>query len=114
MKGTVTFEMTLHSQRKVNSSTWKKLRLRILNRDGRECYWCGMEANTVDHIIPVAKGGTDDPENLVAACRKCNFSKQDKMPDEFVMQRAGLFSNKDSTAMSYRGFLSPPNESKRH
>ena len=106
--------MTLHSQRKVNSSTWKKLRLRILNRDGRECYWCGMDANTVDHIIPVAKGGTDDPENLVAACRKCNFSKQDKMPDEFVMQRAGLFSKGDSTAMSYRGFLSPPNESKRH
>ena len=106
--------MTLHSQRKVNSSTWKKLRLRILNRDGRECYWCGMEANTVDHIVPVAKGGTDDPENLVAACRKCNFSKQDKMPDEFVMQRAGLFSKADSTAMSYRGFLSPPNESKRH
>ena len=106
--------MTLHSQRKVNSATWKKLRLRILNRDGRECYWCGMDASTVDHIIPVAKGGTDDPENLVAACRKCNFSKQDKMPDEFVLQRAGLFSNSDSTAMSYRGFLSPPNESKRH
>ena len=56
-----------------------------------------MEANTVDHIVPVAKGGTDDPENLVAACRKCNFSKQDKMPDEFVMQRAGLFSKADST-----------------
>ena len=73
-----------------------------------------MEANTVDHIIPVAKGGTDDPENLVAACRKCNFSKQDKMPDEFVIQRAGLFFSSDSTAMSYRGFLSPPNESKRH
>jgi 5-methylcytosine-specific restriction endonuclease McrA len=73
-----------------------------------------MEANTVDHIIPVAKGGTDDPENLVAACRKCNFSKQDKMPDEFVLQRAGLFLNRDSTAISSRGFLSPQNESKRH
>ncbi len=87
--------MTLHSQRKSNSTHWKKLRLRILSRDGRECHWCGMDATTVDHIIPVAKGGTDDLENLVAACRRCNFSKQDKMPDEFMMRRAGLFLQPD-------------------
>ena len=106
--------MTLHSQRKSNSTQWKKLRLRILNRDGRECHWCGMDATTVDHIIPVAKGGTDDPENLVAACRRCNFSKQDKMPDEFMMRRAGLFLQPDSTAHLSRGSISPPNESRRH
>ena len=48
-----------------------------------------MDATTVDHIIPVAKGGTDDPENLVAACRRCNFSKQDKMPDEYWTRSFG-------------------------
>lgn len=106
--------MTLHSQRKSNSTQWKKLRLRILQRDGYECYWCGMDATTVDHIVPVAKGGTDDTENLVAACKRCNFSKQDKLPDEFVLQRAGLFSKADSTAHLSRGLLSPPNESNRH
>jgi 5-methylcytosine-specific restriction endonuclease McrA len=106
--------MTLHSQRKSNSTQWKKLRLRILSRDGRECYWCGMDATTVDHIIPVAKGGSDDPENLVAACRRCNFSKQDKMPDEFMLKKAGLFSKGDSTAHLSRGSISPPNESRRH
>lgn len=106
--------MTLHSQRKSNSTQWKKLRLRILQRDLWECYWCGMDATTVDHIVPVAKGGTDDQENLVAACKKCNFSKQDKLPDEFVLSKAGLFSQADSTAHLSRGLLSPPNESKRH
>jgi 5-methylcytosine-specific restriction endonuclease McrA len=73
-----------------------------------------MDATTVDHIIPVAKGGSDDPENLVAACKRCNFSKQDKMPDEFVLSKAGLFSSTDSTAHLSRGFLSPPNESIKH
>lgn len=106
--------MTLHSQRKSNSSHWKKIRLRILQRDLWECYWCGMDANTVDHIIPVAKGGSDDLENLVAACKRCNSAKQDKMPDEFQLQKAGLFLQKDSTAHLSRGLISPPNDSRRH
>ena len=109
--------MSLHSQRKSNSAQWKKIRLRILTRDGRECYWCGMDADTVDHIIPVAKGGLDIDDNLVAACRKCNFSKRDKLPDEFIMERmrrGSLFSDTDSTQPILRGFNSPPNDSKRH
>jgi 5-methylcytosine-specific restriction endonuclease McrA len=39
-------------------------------------------------------------DNLVAACRKCNFSKRDKLPDEFIMEkmrRGSLFSDTDST-----------------
>lgn len=109
--------MSLHSQRKSNSAQWKKIRLRILMRDGYECYWCGMDADTVDHIIPVAKGGLDIDDNLVAACRKCNFSKRDKLPDEFIMERmrrGSLFSETDSTQPILRGFNSPPNDSRRH
>ncbi|NDG33336.1 HNH endonuclease, partial [bacterium] len=30
-----------------------------------------MEATTADHIIPISKGGTDQLENLLAACIKC-------------------------------------------
>lgn len=52
-----------------NSSLWKKIRARVLQRDGFTCYYCGADADTVDHILAVAKGGTDDMENLVAACR---------------------------------------------
>lgn len=56
---------------------WKKVRLRILNRDQWTCYYCGNEANQVDHIVPIK----DEPslayseENLVSACRKCNLVK---------------------------------------
>jgi 5-methylcytosine-specific restriction endonuclease McrA len=109
--------MTLHSQRKSNSTQWKKLRLRILQRDGYQCFWCGEEANTCDHVIPVARGGSDDPDNLVAACKRCNFSRQDRLPEEMNVVRqkkAGIFLDRDSTATLSRGLLSPPNDSKSH
>jgi 5-methylcytosine-specific restriction endonuclease McrA len=109
--------MTLHSQRKSNSTQWKKLRLRILNRDGWICFWCGSEANTCDHVIPVARGGSDDPDNLVAACKRCNFSRQDRLPEEMDMiktKKAGLFLDGSSTATLSRGLLSPPNDSIKH
>ncbi len=109
--------MTLHSQRKSNSTQWKKLRLRILQRDGYQCFWCGEDANTCDHVIPVARGGSDDPDNLVAACKRCNFSRQDRLPEEMNLVRqkkAGIFLDRDSTATLSRGLLSPPNDSKSH
>jgi 5-methylcytosine-specific restriction endonuclease McrA len=109
--------MTLHSQRKSNSTQWKKLRLRILNRDGWICFWCGSEANTCDHVIPVARGGSDDPDNLVAACKRCNFSRQDRLPEEMDLVKkkvGGIFYNSDSTATLSRGLLSPPNDSIKH
>lgn len=37
---------------------------------------------TVDHIIPCAKGGSDELDNLQLAHRKCNRLKSDKMPEE--------------------------------
>ena len=45
----------------------------------RECLGCGEEKPfndfTLDHKIPLSKGGTDDPENLQALCFKCNSIK---------------------------------------
>jgi 5-methylcytosine-specific restriction endonuclease McrA len=41
------------------------------------CYWCGEpDADTVDHIVPVALGGSNRRDNLVPACRHCNFARQ--------------------------------------
>lgn len=51
------------------------------------CYWCKVPLNGdfhVDHLIPLAKGGTNGPENIVCACPTCNLSKADKMPWEFT------------------------------
>ncbi len=42
----------------------------------RDCAYCGCgEAETVDHIIPRAKGGTNRRENRVPACGPCNAAK---------------------------------------
>jgi len=54
----------------------------ILNRDGRECTYCGKEADTIDHIHPRSRGGTHSWNNVIAACRKCNAKKGSKTVKE--------------------------------
>lgn len=67
-------------QRKHYSSTaWTKVRHSVLSRDGFICAYCGQEANTVDHVVALSKGGEPyDMENLVACCTRCNSTKRDK------------------------------------
>jgi len=63
------------TDRAIGSGKWKKLRLEILDRDGRECP-CGQPADTVDHIIPRVKGGEMwNPSNLQSMCKSCNSAK---------------------------------------
>ena len=63
----------------------KGLRFEIFKRDGFTCQYCGSQPPEVvlhiDHIIPVAKGGDNDPMNLVTACRDCNLGKGKKLLD---------------------------------
>lgn len=62
----------------------KRLRYEVLRRDNHTCRYCGGAAPdvalTVDHVIPTALGGSDDPSNLVAACRDCNSGKSATPP----------------------------------
>jgi len=60
-------------------AAWDSLRLQCLERDDWTCGYCGNEANEADHIIPTAKGGIDELSNLIAACKPCNGSKQDRI-----------------------------------
>jgi hypothetical protein len=57
----------------------------VLRRDNHTCRYCGATAPdvklTVDHVIPQALGGTDDPGNLVTACVDCNAGKSSSNPD---------------------------------
>lgn len=55
----------------------KRTRFEVLRRDNYTCRYCRSTDGTltVDHVTPAALGGTDDPSNLVAACRDCNFGK---------------------------------------
>lgn len=58
-----------------STSRWRKIRERIVLRDGGICQMCGMEGDSVDHIIPRSQGGTDDDFNLQLLCRLCNSVK---------------------------------------
>lgn len=71
----------------------KRTRYEVLRRDNHACRYCGGMAPdvklTVDHVTPVALGGTDDPSNLVAACRDCNAGKASTAPDAEMVAQVG-------------------------
>lgn len=70
-------------------SVSKRLRFEVLRRDNHTCRYCGGAAPdvklTVDHVVPTALGGTDEPSNLVAACGPCNSGKTSSSPDAPVV-----------------------------
>lgn len=57
-------------------SGWNQISRRIISRDNGICHICGLPgADTADHLVPRAKGGTNHPSNLAAAHRACNSRK---------------------------------------
>ncbi|WP_027817080.1 HNH endonuclease [Paraburkholderia bannensis] len=61
-------------------NAWVRLRERILARDCGLCQTCKSAgrvtiATEVDHIVPKARGGTDDDSNLQSICHPCHASK---------------------------------------
>ena len=75
-------------QKILSTSEWKKVRLRVLDRDGHTCAYCGEVATHVDHVVPLSKDASDpyNPEGLVAACARCNTLKGDKSKAFFLKQ----------------------------
>lgn len=66
-------------QLQIKAQTDKKGHLR--------CWWCGkpiIGAYHIDHVIPLVKGGSNNPENIVISHGKCNQKKGAKLPSEFA------------------------------
>ena len=65
-------------------------RRNIALRDGFRCQYCGetlaMSELTLDHVVPRAVGGKTSWENIVAACKPCNFKKRNRTPAQAGMQ----------------------------
>lgn len=61
----------------------------IYIRDKYTCQFCAkifpVKELTLDHVFPKSRGGSNDPTNLVAACKKCNGRKRDRTPEEARM-----------------------------
>ena len=84
---------------------YKSQRLIVLARDGYVCIYCGQDANTVDHIVPIKGGG--DPialDNMVACCTRCNSRKGSRSQ--------GVFLASPSTPPAFSNHASPRTTSK--
>lgn len=85
-------------------------------QDGK-CFYCGkrmLSADgkgddlTIDHFIPLSKGGNDHHHNYVLACRLCNESKADRLPNakqrtkKFYMSYYIKYNKPDIFKMTFR------------
>lgn len=68
--------------RKLRQSQWWKRK-----RSGGVCHFCGRKFPprelTMDHIVPVIRGGKSTKGNLVPACKECNTKKKYMLPLEW-------------------------------
>ncbi|MFN2517559.1 MAG: HNH endonuclease [Jatrophihabitantaceae bacterium] len=54
----------------------------VLDRDAHLCVYCGLRADTIDHVRPRSRGGVHTWSNVVAACARCNHRKGDRLLGE--------------------------------
>ena len=68
--------------RDLRRSQWWKRRL----GNGR-CHYCGRSTPprelTMDHVVPIVRGGTSGKGNVVPCCKECNSRKRDLLPLEW-------------------------------
>jgi hypothetical protein len=91
----------------------KKMRFEIFKRDGFKCQYCGAVPSEtvvleVDHIEPLARGGSDDPDNLITACFACNRGKAARSLDaipQSLQDRAELIAEREAQIRAYYDVL---------
>lgn len=74
----------------------------VVARDKNSCQYCGKKASklTIDHVVPLSKGGKTCFENCVAACSECNAKKGNRLPSE-----SGMFLRKQPHQPTISEFL---------
>ena len=78
-------EKAEQSPKRASRSISSSMRLRVYKHDGYQCVVCkSNEDLAIDHIIPIAHGGTNARENLQTLCQPCNSSKGTKSMDEWM------------------------------
>jgi len=76
----------------------KHVMRKVALRDcGQRCVYCStrldQQTATLDHVVPLARGGAHDPGNLVVACGPCNRLKGDRLPFEFFARNPWAGAN---------------------
>lgn len=63
--------------------------IRLCRRHRGRCVYCGDLATlTIDHVVPLSRGGKHAIGNILPACRLCNSAKQDRLLVEWEVGRA--------------------------
>lgn len=72
-----------------NSHQKREIKRKLISKSGTICKICGkrfsIDKLTIDHIIPLATGGTWDMGNLQLACNPCNQEKADNYVDPWSL-----------------------------
>lgn len=95
--------------------------VKLFKRDKGKCYICGSECNfqdwrlsnkgnrfpgetypTIEHIIPISRGGLDSWDNVRLACWKCNLDKSDGIIKIEPMSRTFAYSEKKNATQAKR------------
>lgn len=67
------------------SKNSRRIRIALIRRSGPFCRWCNARitvfTSTVEHVIPLHRGGLDNANNRVLACKPCNESRGHDMPE---------------------------------
>jgi len=92
-------------------SITKKLRFEVFKRDGFQCAYCGKTPPEaileIDHIVPKAKKGKDDINNLITSCFDCNRGKRDislkRIPNKMT-ENLEILKSKESQLKEYRKY----------
>jgi 5-methylcytosine-specific restriction endonuclease McrA len=75
----------------------KAMRRTALRDCGQRCVYCATRLDqrtaTLDHVVPLARGGAHDPGNLVTACGPCNRLKGDMLPFDFFARHPWAGAN---------------------
>jgi len=76
---------------RVGAATSEQIK-RLLGAANNICGYCGKPTAsiTIDHIIPVARGGSGGIKNLFPACKSCNSQKHAKEVSEWLMESHGI------------------------
>jgi len=87
-------------------------RKNVMIRDNNECQYCGKKVSknaTIDHVIPISRGGKSEYTNCVTSCHECNNGKANK-----TLAEAGLKLRRKPKSPSFvtanRSFLDNPPE----
>lgn len=54
----------------------------VFARDDHRCQYCGAAAENIDHVVPRSRGGLHAWDNVVAACKRCNAAKEDRLLED--------------------------------